>query len=394
MTKQVVIHPVLFSLYPAALLYSANAGLVDFQDVIGAALASVCLGVLFWWVVTHFISDYKRAGLIVTASIIVIFSFEAFCQQLLKEFQGNFLGDLAVIISWALLAVGIVFVLSSRHLTNQLTYSMNILGTLLCCILLMIPAAQRVRTAQARELLPDRQVWDADAHVAPQNVDVRDIYYIVLDGYGRADVLQQEYGFQSAGLVEFLERRAFVVAKKSMANYPFTLVSMASSLNFSYLQDMVGDRLSLHQDYRFIRELLRDSRVLRFLRSAGYSVVTVHCTNTSLNLGDRGVEIGRWWQPNFFGTRVWGMTPFPWLMRKAGWPILYDLHRMRILEAFEKLSEAAKLPGPKFVYSHIFVGHPPFVFGPKGEEVNWDTGYRWQDGDGLMRAAGASRSNT
>ena len=88
------------------------------------------------------------------------------------------------------------------------------------------------------------------------------------------------------------------------------------------------------------------------------------------------------------------MTPFPWLMRKAGWPILYDLHRMRILEAFEKLSEAAKLPGPKFVYSHIFVGHPPFVFGPKGEEVNWDTGYRCQDGAGLMRAAGASRSNT
>ena len=83
----------------------------------------------------------------------------------------------------------------------------------------MIPAAQRYRTAQARALLPDRQVWDADAHVAPQNVDQRDIYYVVLDGYGRADVLQQEYGFQSPGLVEFLERRGFVVAKKSMANY-------------------------------------------------------------------------------------------------------------------------------------------------------------------------------
>ena len=391
MKKQVVVHPLLFSLYPIILLYSTNFGLVEFPDVIGTALATVCLSVLFWWVVTHFISDYKRAGLIVTAVIIVIFSFEAFCQQLLKEFQGNFLGDLAVIIFWALLAVGIVFVLSARHLTNQLTYSMNILGTLLCCILLMIPAAQRYRTAQARALLPDRQVWDADAHVAPQNVDQRDIYYVVLDGYGRADVLQQEYGFQSPGLVEFLERRGFVVAKKSMANYPFTVVSMASSLNFSYLQDMVGDRLSSHQDYRFIRELLRDSRVLRFLRSAGYSVVTVHGTNRSLNLGDRDVEIGGWWQPSIFGTRVWGMTPFPWLMRKAGWPIFYDLHRMRILEAFEKLSEAADLPGPKFVYSHIFVGHPPFVFGPKGEEVNWDTGYGWHDGDSLMDAAGASR---
>ena len=204
MKKQVVIHPVLFSLYPIALLYSTNFGLIEFPDVIGTALASVCLSVLSWWVVTHFISDYKRAGLIVTAAIIVIFSFEAFCQQLLKEFQGNFLGDLAVIIFWALLAVGIVFVLSARHLTNQLTYYMNILGALLCCILLMIPAAQRYRTAQARAHLPDRQVWDADAHVAPQNVDERDIYYIVLDGYGRADVLQQEYGLQRAGLVALI----------------------------------------------------------------------------------------------------------------------------------------------------------------------------------------------
>ena len=101
MKKQVVVHPLLFSLYPIILLrccfprlssslypiillYSTNFGLVEFPDVIGTALATVCLSVLFWWVVTHFISDYKRAGLIVTAVIIVIFSFEAFCQQLLK----------------------------------------------------------------------------------------------------------------------------------------------------------------------------------------------------------------------------------------------------------------------------------------------------------------------
>ena len=138
---------------PGAVLFVSNrpslpppiSASIEFPDVIGTALASVCLSVLSWWVVTHFISDYKRAGLIVTAAIIVIFSFEAFCQQLLKEFQGNFLGDLAVIIFWALLAVGIVFVLSARHLTNQLTYYMNILGALLCCILLMIPAGSAVQ---------------------------------------------------------------------------------------------------------------------------------------------------------------------------------------------------------------------------------------------------------
>ena len=49
MKKQVVIHPVLFSLYPIALLYSTNFGLIEFPDVIGTALASVCLSVLSWW---------------------------------------------------------------------------------------------------------------------------------------------------------------------------------------------------------------------------------------------------------------------------------------------------------------------------------------------------------
>ena len=218
-----------------------------------------------------------------------------------------------------------------------------------------------------------------------------DVYYVVLDGYGRADFLEEEYGFQNADLVEFLENRGFVVAKKSIANYPFTLVSITSGLNATYLDDMVGNDLRSSEDHRFVRELLRGSRAIRFLKQAGYSIVLIPSENHEVNLSDPDVELGEWWHLNMFETMVWSMTPFPQLMRKAGWPIFYDLHRMRILDAFEKLSEVAELPGPKFVYTHIFVGHPPFVFGPKGEEVNWDMTYSWHDGDKLMAASGASR---
>jgi hypothetical protein len=65
-----------------------------------------------------------------------------------------------------------------------------------------------------------------------------DIYYIILDGYGRADMLQALYGFDNSMFVNALEQRGFVVASESQSNYHRTLLSLSSSLNMQYLDRM------------------------------------------------------------------------------------------------------------------------------------------------------------
>ncbi len=64
-----------------------------------------------------------------------------------------------------------------------------------------------------------------------------DIYYIILDGYGRGDVLKSVYGFDNEKFYNELENRGFFIARKSNANYAqTTLFSLASSLNMEYLE--------------------------------------------------------------------------------------------------------------------------------------------------------------
>jgi hypothetical protein len=45
------------------------------------------------------------------------------------------------------------------------------------------------------------------------------------------------------------------------------------------------------------------------------------------------------------------------------------------------IPEAADIPGPKFVFAHIVIPHPPFIFGPDGEEVSHDFRFNFMDGD-------------
>jgi hypothetical protein len=63
-----------------------------------------------------------------------------------------------------------------------------------------------------------------------------DIYYIILDGYARADVLSNLYGYDNSDFIKPLEQRGFNMASQSRSNYPRTLLSLASSLNMKYLE--------------------------------------------------------------------------------------------------------------------------------------------------------------
>ena len=92
-------------------------------------------------------------------------------------------------------------------------------------------------------LTGDDQAWQTvvDEHLAGtlsrQEVRTpeRDIYYIVLDGFGRPDILQSHYGLDVTNFVAFLTARGFTVPPLAQSNYSQTFLSLASTLNLTYL---------------------------------------------------------------------------------------------------------------------------------------------------------------
>ena len=76
-----------------------------------------------------------------------------------------------------------------------------------------------------------------------------DIYYIILDGYGRSDVLKNEYGYDNSDFLNALRDLGFTVSECSQSNYAQTQMSLASSLNFNYI-DVLSDRFVPGSDDR------------------------------------------------------------------------------------------------------------------------------------------------
>ena len=93
-------------------------------------------------------------------------------------------------------------------------------------------------------------------------IDLPDIYYIILDGYARADVLKEVYNFDNSEFIESLTRKGFFVAAESRSNYIFTKFSLPSSLNMRYLEE--GER---------VWQSVADSAVLHVVQNLGYQYV-------------------------------------------------------------------------------------------------------------------------
>ena len=59
----------------------------------------------------------------------------------------------------------------------------------------------------------------------------------------------------------------------------------------------------------------------------------------------------------------------------------FQAHREMVLYELQRLDDPASMPGDYFVFAHIIIPHPPFVFGPNGEQRTPNTSHLLGDGD-------------
>ncbi len=176
--------------------------------------------------------------------------------------------------------------------------------------------------------------------------DAPDIYFIVLDGYARADVLAEHYAFDNGPFVRGLEQRGFQVADASRSNYNWTFLSLASTLNMDYLPELLDGALDpkgtdREQAYR----LLRDNRAAEFLRTRGYRYVHLQSTwgGTGSNpFADEFLPCGEGLMRDDF---LLAVEEVSWL-RVFGAQATFDLASCH-LQNFDTLAGLARKPGPE-----------------------------------------------
>jgi hypothetical protein len=98
------------------------------------------------------------------------------------------------------------------------------------------------------------------------------VYFMILDAYGRADTLKQALGFDNDRFLGELERLGFFIPRHSVSNYPATSASVASMLSLDYPEAAA----KLDPDFAtFRRELRGDNAVVEKFKAEGYKYILV-----------------------------------------------------------------------------------------------------------------------
>lgn len=388
MKKPPVIHPFLIAIFPVIFLYSHNLDQVWIGETIVPMLLCASLTFILWILLHLFFNDLMKAGLIVTLLIFLNFSYgHIYGMTVGMELGGIEIAGHRNLVPMVGGIFVVVFFLVWRIRRNfqKLTTVMNAAAV----ILVAIPVAMAVYGIASKD--PGGFESRVDRREPQKPLRCPDIYYIILDGYARADILKDLYQHDNSEFLAYLTQKGFYVADRSRANYSQTYLSLASSLNLEYLDDF-ADKLGLKStnDIPLIG-MIKENEVVNFLRKSGYLIVAFSSgySGTEMRNADVYYKPSLWSLSEFQIGLVSG-TLVEVLSERilARTSISYALHRKRILYVLGNLSNVRVKNRPVFVFAHILAPHPPFVFGENGEPIEPGRSFSLADGSDFMNRGG------
>ncbi len=315
---------------------------------------------------------WHQAAAAVTAVTIVVFAYGHVDLALLLRLDDRVLFPTAAVLAAAAVWLAVRY----RGPASQLTPFLNVTaGTLLLFQIVSLAGSAGGVSVRTPQLFSP----PTDAHT-----DRPDIYYIVLDAYGRHDTLG---AFDNSPFLAELEKRGFYVAREATSNYRSTIQSLASSLNLAYYHDLppTGDKTRSDGI-----ELIQNNALAATLQSLGYTYVHLESGNVISNQAPTadifatftpaGVVVSRADEeaslsPVVRATQSEGVRHNSFLRSLIDTTALRPLtgHRFRprddspyewwsperAIHMFEFLSAAPHASGPTYVFAHIVKPHPP-----------------------------------
>ncbi|MBD3388993.1 MAG: hypothetical protein GF416_07900 [Candidatus Altiarchaeales archaeon] len=361
-----IIHPIIFGLYPVLFLYGENLGEVASYDLLLPLAFSLALVISFlgcFWVLLR---DMDKSAAMSSLSLIFFFFYSGF-----SEFASSHL-PLIVSTNIVLHPYYIVNFFSAAFLTlsfillrdykgglGPLTTFFNVIASILL-VFNLIDVVPFILSEDVRRGVDN----PGDVHVI-SGKSMPDIYYIILDGYSRDDVLLESLGHNNSGFSDELRARGFYVADKSMSNYATTFLSLPSSLNMKYIDHVSSNTTRLPHDLSMAYNLIRDNEVQKYLKSKGYTIVNFRSSwgpTDDIRSADLQLSFSQFRENNdFFLVLLQTTALSPFIEH-----IIWDFRRNNILYVFDELSDVALMPEPTFTLSHVLCPHAPFLFDRDG----------------------------
>jgi hypothetical protein len=354
-------HSFLFALYPVLSFWASNKTQVSFKDTWRTFAVCLAIAGIVYFIALQISRGKEKAALFSSLFIVSFFYFG----QTYYAVEGKipYLGQPALFFIFWLVFFQFGFYLIIRFYRQ--CEPVNTYLNWVSLILVVFPLWQLIWPPMWR---PQIQQPIASP-VAIQNGNINstgnepDIYYLILDGYGRSDILLEFFSLDNSNFLNALQERGFYVAEQSNTNYTQTLLSLSSSMTGTYL-DMAGaDPKS--EDRKILQQYLDQNSYIQRFNQLGYeTLVMTDASPIGFNFADRTISTNSALNNFELGfqsltlMRIWSRSVYEY----AHWKILHS--ELDILEQLPFNAEH-----PQFVFAHLLMPHPPFVFDASGNFV-------------------------
>lgn len=372
-TLQFFIQPLLIALYPAFFLYAQNPEEVAIKELLFLllfiAIASICSVGLCSWL----LKSLAKASVIASFFWFLFFSLVP-CSCFLSAYS-SYLKARYILLLGGIVFCYVVIKIKKSHRTEFVLGRLFILPyTILLVWLLWSVGSYKWRmnalyAHAAKDLLHNSPSEEELFSELNKPATTPSIYYIILDMYASVEAIKQHCDYDNTPFIEELRRQGFMVMNNSYSNYGFTMLSLPSSLNMSYLDFHDHPQ---QPENAFTRFLLNTNVVTHFFKKRGYTTICIPSTweyEKQLSCFDKEISYSLFGD---FYEFLGGMSLFHMGGRLAPslWSLYMDERKRNWLSfQFRQLEQCSRQKEPLFVYAHIMSPHFPYLYDKEGNAI-------------------------
>ena len=384
--KSKKIHPFLVGIFPILIIYSQNIGRVEITELFLPVIIIVGLTIGLYYFLKLILKNENKSAIIVTLILIMLFSYGHIYYLLSDVMIDEFdIGQNRYLIPafGLVLGISIFFIIRARRVFDNATSILNVIS-----IVFIIVAISNVALVGAEITSCDKcsnqeffyeardfsDYFESHEFSISENQELPDVYYLILDEYARNDALIEYHNFSNHELTEFLEKKGFHIAKNSFANYPMSVQSIPAIMNMVYINFLADEIGTEVRNYKPLNGknygLYPNNMVIKNFKEMDYKIITFNtfalhlhenpladktfCHRDKFLLDNRLADV-------LARTSIFGYYIERWAEGEL---------RQATLCAFENFGNAGNVfDEPVFVWAHVMLPHPPWIFGPNGEEI-------------------------
>ena len=367
--KYIYACPLLVAVSPAVFLWCKNFGEVALREVLITVLVLAMLGGVTLAFFALVLRNAEKSSLMAAITLVPVLFYNSIYNTLFFNalFQLRWRWAF-IIITFALVIIFYKIFKTKKDVSALNRFFATAIGIFISLSLFQLAWHSVVNY---------RNTTSNTVAVVPGSSDseLRDIYYIILDGHSSPEVIKDVMGFTEIDeFTNFLEQKGFYIAKESRSNYPTTAMSLPSSLNMGFLE-----RPDLPKKYF---QMTEDHLVKDFLKSHGYRYIHFGAEAFTFfnKYADENINIGFFspYQEAILKNTI--VTPIEkyflglnatTIVEKLGFLDARLMQWKRTLYQLDKLVEISKTEnGPTFVFAHLLLPQGPYVFNADGSFVS------------------------